>query len=62
VNLPPEPPQYLNTITGCMVRHGTRIYFQLFEAGYDLIDDYYLVAPGEFKLNDLIYEFATRWT
>jgi hypothetical protein len=62
VNLPPEPPQYLNTVTGRMVRHGTRTYFQLFEAGYDLIDDYYLVAPGEFELNDLIHEFATRWT
>jgi hypothetical protein len=62
VNLPLEPPQYLNTVTERMVRHGTRTYFQLFEAGYDLIDDYYLVAFGEFELNDLIYEFATRWT
>jgi hypothetical protein len=62
VNLPPEPPQYLNTITGRMVRHGTRTYFQLFEAGYDLVEDYYLVAPGEPELNDLIYELATRWT
>jgi hypothetical protein len=62
VNLPPEPPQYLNTVTGRMVRHGTRTYFQLFEAEYDLIDDYYLVAPEELELNDLIYEFATRWT
>jgi hypothetical protein len=44
--LPPaERDSYLNVETGRMVQWGTRTYFSLIQAGYELIEDYYLVPP-----------------
>ena len=38
---------YLNVETGRMVQWGTRTYFSLIQAGYEIIEDYYLI-PSRF--------------
>src|SRR5215469_16354942 len=43
--LPVERPSYLNIETGRMVQWSTRTYASLIQAGYDIIEDYYLVPP-----------------
>ena len=40
-----EQRSYLNIDTGRMVQWGTRTYFSLIQAGYEIIEDYYLVSP-----------------
>lgn len=54
VSPPQDPPQYLNVNTGRMVQHGTRTYFGLFDARYEIIEDYYLIAPDDQELIDAI--------
>ena len=47
-NAPPprERESYLNIETGRIVQYGTRTYFSLIHnAGYEIIEDYYLVPP-----------------
>lgn len=53
---PQDPPQYLNVSTGRMVQYGTRTYFGLIDAGYELIEDYYLVEPNDEDIIDAIIE------
>jgi hypothetical protein len=56
----PEAPQYLNVRTGRMVRYGTRTYFQLIEAEYEIVEDYYIINPEESDLIDAVVEETQR--
>ena len=44
---PPIAPReyYLNTETGRLIYFGSRRYFELMRAGYDIEEDYYLIPP-----------------
>jgi hypothetical protein len=44
---PPLPtrPSYLNTETNRLITFGTRRYYQLLRAGWEIEEDYYLVPP-----------------
>lgn len=45
---PPPPPRihYYNVLTDRLVRYGTRTYFRLIRAGWEIEDDYYLLPPS----------------
>ena len=45
---PPTPRQYfLNTQTNRLIQAGSRRYHEMIRTGWDIIEDYYLIPPGE---------------
>jgi hypothetical protein len=45
---PPPAPRiyYYNTVTERLIRYGTRTYFELIRAGWEIEEDYYLMPPS----------------
>ena len=44
----PTPRQYfLNTQTNRLIQAGSRRYHEMIRTGWDIIEDYYLIPPGE---------------
>jgi len=64
---PPTPRQYfLNTQTNRLIQTGSRRYHEMIRTGWDIIEDYYLIPPGELvaetiaMVQDLGNEIAQR--
>src|ERR1044072_608902 len=57
-NAPPPSPRihYYNTVTERLIRYGTRTYFDLIRAGWEILDDYYLIPPDWSRLTREDYE------
>ena len=51
-NAPPPSPRihYYNTVTDRLIRYGTRTYFDLIRAGWEILEGYYLIPPDLFRL------------
>ena len=65
---PPTPRQYfLNTQTNRLIQAGSRRYHEMIQTGWDIIEDYYLIPPGELvaetiaMVQDLGNEIARTW-
>ena len=64
----PTPRQYfLNTQTNRLIQAGSRRYYEMIRTGWNIIEDYYLIPPGELvaetiaMVQDLGNEIAWRW-